>query len=121
MGAARGAVGPRLGRRWLVRTPDALIWRWARLFVVIGSAEAMPVSLPGWLQVRVHAGTSPSSSPRYGARLSVFADAKRHLVTRTTPSTREGAVTPNLDACARFLVSTSRGDRGLSNEPSDGL
>lgn len=121
MGAARGAVGPRLGRRWLVRTPDGLIRRWARLFVVIGSAEAMPVNLPGWLQVRVHAGTSPSSSPRYGARLSVFADAKRHLVTRTTPSTREGAVTPNLDACARFLVSTSRGDRGLSNEPSDGL
>ena len=91
------------------------------LFVIIGSAEAMPVSLPGWLQVEVHVGTSPSSSPRYGARLSVFADAKRHLVTRTTPSTREGPVTLNLDACARFLVSTSRGDRGASNELSGGL
>jgi len=119
--AVRGAVGTRLGCSWLVRTPDALIWRWARLFVTTGWAEAMPVSLPRWLQVQVHVETSPSSSPRYGARLSVFADAKRHLVTRTTPSIREGTVTPNLDACARFLASTSRGDHGASNELSGGF
>jgi hypothetical protein len=81
----------------------------------------MPVSLQRWLQVQVHVETSPSSSPRYGARLSVFADAKRHLVTRTTPSIREGTVTPNLDACARFLASTSRGDHGASNELSGGF
>jgi hypothetical protein len=121
VGALRAIVGPRLGCRWLIHTPDALICRCARWFAVIGWAEAMAVSLSRWLQVQVHVGASASNSSRCGARVSVFADAKRHLVTRTTPSIREGTVTPNLDACARFLASTSRGDNGASNELSGGF
>ena len=66
-------------------------------------------------------GKSPGGSTRFGARFSVFADAKRHLWTRTTPSVGGGVVTPNMDDCARFWASTSRGHLGLSNELSGGL
>ena len=100
---------------------DALIWRCIGMFVTTGKAQEMPVSLACCAQVPGSMGESPGSSPRCGARFIVLADAKRHLWPRTTPSIGEGVVTPNLDACARFLVSTCRAYRGLSNELSGGL
>ena len=121
VGALCGAVCPRLGCRRRRSSSDVLIWRCAGLFVTTEWAKAMPVSLSRWLQVPGGMGKSPSRSTRFGARFSVFADAKRHLWTRTTPSIGGGVVTPNLDACARFWASTSRGRHGLLDELSGSL